>query len=84
MAVQEAARLALDSKHSRAICEEIGERLRIVLSREVSDIPPYLLRLVERLAELEHVTAPSIVPSIDDINSGVPGDADRHPESALA
>lgn len=84
MAAQDAAGLVFDSKHSRAICDEIGERLRIVLSREVSDIPLYLLRLDERLAQLERVTAPSIVPSTDDMNTSVLGDANRFPESALA
>jgi hypothetical protein len=85
MAAQDAAGLAFDSKHSRAICDEIGERLRIVLSREASEIiPSCLLRLVERLAELERVPAPSIVPSTDDVNSGTLGNAVRQPESALA
>jgi hypothetical protein len=84
MAGRDAAGLALDSTHSRAICDEIGERLRDALSREVSEIPSYLCQLVDRLAELERVPAPSIVPSIDDTNTGVLGNAVRHAESALA
>ena len=59
--------LLLDQIHCRAICDEIGERLCEVLRREVTEMPPYLRRLVKRFAELEHVPAPSIVPSIDDI-----------------
>ena len=63
MAGRDAAGLALDGTHSRAICDEIGERLRDALSREVSEIPSYLCQLIDRLAELERVPAPSIVPS---------------------
>jgi hypothetical protein len=82
MAGQDTGGLAFDSKHSRAICDEIGERLRIVLSREVPEIPASLFRLVEQLAEFERVSAPSIVPSTDYINSGTLGNALRHQESA--
>jgi hypothetical protein len=57
---------ALDHIHSRAICDEIGERLRCVLDREASEIPPRLLMLVNELAQLDYV--PSIVPSIDEIS----------------
>ena len=73
----------LDHIHCRAICDEIGERLRDVLSREVSEIPSYLCRLVDRLAELERVPAPSIVPSIDDMNTAVSGNAVSHTEFAF-
>jgi hypothetical protein len=84
MAGQDYAGLGFDYTHSRAICDEIGERLRDVLSREVSEIPAHLCRLVERLAELERVPAPSIVPSTDDMNTGIPGSTVRRHESALA
>jgi hypothetical protein len=63
-----AADLAIDQVHCRAICDEIGERLRCQLKREVTDVPPNLLRLLKRLDELEHmpvVLAPSIIPSED-------------------
>ena len=30
----------LDSSHCRAICDEIGERLRVVLDREAAPLPP--------------------------------------------
>jgi hypothetical protein len=56
--------LALDHAHCRAICDEIGERLRQVLKPEALEIPQRLLMLLNRLAKLEQ--APSIVPSIDD------------------
>jgi hypothetical protein len=60
-----AADSMLDHIHCRAICDEIGDRLRDVLGREASEIPPRLLMLVDKLAELE--LAPSIVPSIDEM-----------------
>ena len=62
-----AADLLLDHVHCRAICDEIGERLREVLKPEVPALPSYLCRLIDRLAELESEPAPSIVPSMDDI-----------------
>ena len=59
------AKLALDSTHCRAICDEVGERLRVVL--KIPEMPTYLSRLVDRLAELDRESSPSIVPSIDDM-----------------
>jgi hypothetical protein len=56
--------LQLDSEHCQAICEEIGERLRILLDRECSDLPLHLEVLLSRFAELDH-DAPSIVPAAD-------------------
>jgi hypothetical protein len=56
----------LDHIHCRAICDEIGERLRDVLAREALEIPPRLLMLVDRLAQLDD--GPSIVPSIDEMS----------------
>jgi hypothetical protein len=58
--------LALDHAHCRAICDEIGERLRQVLKPEALEIPQRLLMLLDRLAKLEQ--APSIVPSIDEMS----------------
>ena len=83
MAARDTAGLAFDYAHSRAICDEIGERLRDVLNREVSVIPSFLAQLIDRLAELERVPAPSIVPSTDDMNNGTLGNDVRDPESAL-
>ena len=59
--------LQLDSSHCRAICDEIGERLRMVLDREASPLPPRLQLLMARLIEHDLVQAPSIVPAIDDL-----------------
>lgn len=55
----------LGSKHCRAICEEIGERLALVL-RPATELPPRLRDLLDRLALLDHA-APSIVPDIEDM-----------------
>jgi hypothetical protein len=63
---RDAEALALDHAHCRAICDEIGERLRQVLKPEALDIPQRLLALLERLAELQQ--APSIVPSNDEMS----------------
>jgi hypothetical protein len=57
----------LDSLHCRAICEEIGERLRIMLDREATALPPRLQVLMLRLAAQELAESPSIAPSIADM-----------------
>jgi hypothetical protein len=67
MSHHNAVTLQLDHTHCRAICDEIGERLREVLQRNVTPTPAYLLALIEKLAELDD--APSIVPSIGDLTS---------------
>jgi hypothetical protein len=59
--------IALDYAHCRAICDEIGERLREVLKPEALEIPQRLRELLDRLAQMEQ--APSIVPSIDEISA---------------
>lgn len=58
--------LQLDSEHCRAICEEVGERLRVLLDREAGELPARLQLLLGRFAELDH-EAPSIVPALDDM-----------------
>ena len=53
-------RIDIDSKHSRAIVQEIGERLRAFLQEEPE--PPESLRTqINRLRELEE-QSPSIIP----------------------
>jgi hypothetical protein len=61
-----ASAIVLDHVHCRAICDEIGERLRYALRQEASDIPPRLLALIDELAQLEQM--PSIVPSIEEMS----------------
>ena len=61
-------KLQISSEHCRAICDEIGERLRVILSRDPPDLPVQLRMLMSRLAEQDDIIlAPSIVPSIDDM-----------------
>jgi hypothetical protein len=57
---------ALAPKHCRAICDEIGERLALVLRPATSDLPPRIAELLDRLALQDH-DAPSIAPSIEDM-----------------
>jgi len=62
------AGLQIDSIHARAICEEIGERLRTVLRRDAGrDLPPRLRDLMEQLAKADEQASPSIVPSLDEM-----------------
>jgi hypothetical protein len=54
--------------HSREICAEIGDRLREILRRDAtSELPPRLQHLMERLAEADRETSPSLVPSLEDM-----------------
>jgi hypothetical protein len=57
----------IDSLHCRAICEEIGERLRIILRPERTALPAQLQVLIDRLADQDRELAPSIVPDIGDM-----------------
>jgi hypothetical protein len=54
--------------HARAICDEIGDRLRDVLQRQVShELPPRLQYLMEQLAKADEEVSPSIAPSLDEM-----------------
>ena len=67
----------LDSEHCRAICEEVGARLQMVLPCQ-STLPARLQILMDRLAELDEATvAPSIVPSMDDLTCPLDASDDR-------
>ncbi len=67
MSSQRAMPLQMDSGHCRAICDEIGDRLRILFDKEPAEIPQRLRSLIDRLAELDGHQAPSIVPAMDDM-----------------
>jgi hypothetical protein len=69
MSSQHPQSLQIDHEHCRAICDEIGERLRLILKPEAAELPERLSRLLQRLAEMEHEPAPSIVPSMGDMVS---------------
>jgi hypothetical protein len=57
----------IDPLHSRAICAEIAERLRISLSKDQSPPPTLLRRRLDQLREIEE-QSPSIVPSMRNDN----------------
>jgi hypothetical protein len=59
--------LQIDSLHSRAICDEIGERLRMILRPETAELPVRLQILIDRLADQDRERGPSIVPDLDDM-----------------
>lgn len=76
-------KIGIDSAHCRAICDEIGDRLRMILDREATALPPRLQLLMQRLAEQDLVMAPSIVPDIDETVWQVePAEADSRPLQA--
>ena len=56
-------RIDIDPKHSRAIVQEIGERLRAVLKEE-PECPGSLRTQIDGLRELEE-QSPSIVPAAE-------------------
>jgi hypothetical protein len=58
----------IDQIHSRAICAEIADRLRISLSKDQSPLPALLRRRLDQLREIEE-QSPSIVPSMGNDNS---------------
>jgi hypothetical protein len=66
MSSQTALPLQIDSGHCRAICDEIGDRLRILFDKEAGEIPQRLRMLIDRLAALDE-QAPSIVPAMEDM-----------------
>ena len=60
--------MRIDAVHSRAICAEIGDRLREILRPEVSgELPPRLQYLIAQLADADRETAPSLAPSLEDM-----------------
>jgi hypothetical protein len=56
-------RIDIDPKHTRAIVQEIGERLR-AFSKEEQELPGNLRAQTDRLRELEE-QSPSIIPSAE-------------------
>ena len=53
----------IDHKHSRAICQEIGERLQAYLRVEL-ELPASLKKQLDQLHQLES-QSPSIVPDVE-------------------
>ncbi len=56
-------RIDVDPQHSRAIVQEIGERLRAFLKKE-PELPGSLRAQINRLRELEE-QSPSIIPGAE-------------------
>jgi hypothetical protein len=56
-------RIDIDPKHSRAIVQEIGERLR-AFPKEEPELPGSLRTRIERLRELDE-QSPSIIPAAE-------------------
>jgi hypothetical protein len=56
-------RIDIDPKHSRALVQEIGERLRALLKEE-TELRGSLRAQIDRLRELEE-QSPSIIPSAE-------------------
>jgi hypothetical protein len=63
-------RVALDSIHCRAICDEIGEQLRFSNLRTLTELPTRLRELLDRLREQELEDTPLIAPSIAELCYG--------------
>ena len=59
----------IDHIHSRAICDEVADRLRIVLTKDVPDIPGSLKSQIVRLRRLDQ--SRSIVPSSPSARRGM-------------
>ena len=57
--------LPMDHRTSAAVCDGIGERLRDVLKPSMTELPPRLQELMERLHQLDAADAPSIAPTFE-------------------
>ena len=60
----------ISSRHCRAICDEVGERLRQYLDRSSTAPSQKIMALLRELA-LSELEAPSIVPSLEDMTISV-------------
>lgn len=69
MSIRHKVKAPIASEHCRAICDEIGERLRIVLDREASTPSAHLLNLIARLDFID-ASAASIAPLLEDSTLG--------------
>jgi hypothetical protein len=56
--------ITCEPEHLRAICDEVGERLRTMLDQAALPIPDHLLSLIAQLDEPTH-WSPSIAPDLD-------------------
>ena len=73
MLAKTGVKIQIDDVHAQAICAEIGGRLRQILRPEVSsELPPRLQYLIVQLAKVDRETAPSLVPSLEDMIEQAP------------
>ena len=60
--------IEIDHIHSRAITDEIGERLRVAYSSESPEPPPRIQTQLDQLRKLDREESPSIVPSTENFD----------------
>ncbi len=60
---------AVRNEHLRAICDEVGYRLGLLLDKTSTDPSPRLRAVLLRFEEAEQIEAPSIVPSVEDLDN---------------
>ena len=60
--------IEIDRIHSRAITDEIGERLRVAYSSESPEPPPRIQTQLDQLRKLDREESPSIVPSTENFD----------------
>lgn len=64
--------VTVSSRHLRAICEEVGYRIRLHLDSTSTDASPQLRSLLLRFEQSDQVESPSIVPSVGDAECSAP------------
>lgn len=73
--------IQIDTKHSRAICDEIGWHLRRTLAADYATLPHALAALLDRFIDFDlAIDAPSLAPAKEDIC--VPFEIAREPANA--
>ena len=58
-------RFQIEQAHARAVCTEVGERLRQALSRDEIELTADLESRLNRLWEFDRNYSPTIAPSMD-------------------
>lgn len=73
--------IQIDTKHCRAICDEIGWRLRQALMADYATLPDALAILLDRLIDTDlAIDAPSLIPAM----SNTPAPSNLSLESTVA
>jgi hypothetical protein len=54
----------IDPVCSAAICEEIGDRLRVALTGAPNEVPQHMMKLVERIARTDSVGRICFAPDV--------------------